>query len=456
MLAIDELRYRFAQSAGLPFSESLTEASIEAALERLGVEYRDRIFTPATTLWAFLSQVLTDDHSCQDAVARIVAHRSAQGMESCSPNTAAYCKARARLPLALLETLARETAAKLESQVMPEWQWKDRPVKIVDGSTLSMPDTPENQAEFPQHNGQDAGVGFPIARIAALFSLSTGACLDLAIAPWRGKGTSERTLFREMFDSLQAGDIVLGDELFDSYLSTAMLRQRGVDVVFKLDGERNKRLVRFNGQSDVVFAWERPRCPDWLDRETYNSLPREMLMRELHFDARGANNRSEIFAVSTSLIDPAIPREAFASIYQQRWQCELDLRSLKSVMRMDILRCKTPEMVRKEIWVHLLAYNLLRSAMLAAASQSDAKPREISFKAAKQTVAAFAPKFEAAAPECRIRMVDDLLRLVAYHRVGDRGGRFEPRANKRRPKSMKLLTVPRKVAQEQSQRVKWG
>jgi hypothetical protein len=455
MLAIDELRSRFAQSEGLPFSDVLTEANILAVLESLEIGFRDRVFNPVTTLWGFLSQVLSEDHSYQDAVARIVAHRSAQGREICSPNTAAYCKARQRLSLELITILARNAASSLETQVSTEWQWLGRTVKIIDGSSVSMPDTPENQAVYPQPDSQEPGIGFPLARIAALFSLSTGACLDFGIAPWRGKGTSERSLFRQMIDRLEQGDVILADKFYDDYITTAILRERGVDVVIRLGDTRNKLEHKRLGPGDRIVVWFRPARPEWLDKATYDRLPRKMLIRETSFDASASNNRTEFVTVGTTLLDPAeVPQPEFGNLYRQRWNCELDLRSLKTVMRMDILRCKTPEMVVKEIWVHLLAYNLLRTAIAAAAKENNAKPREVSFKGAKQAITAFAPKFESAPPEFRARLVADLLQIVAYHRVGDRPGRIEPRAVKRRRKPMRLLTMPRNLAKQEI--AKWA
>jgi hypothetical protein len=238
MTNLDMVRARFATNEGLPFAGVLTEASILEVLAEHGVEYRDRVFGPFTTLWGFLSQVLSDDHSCRDAVSRVIAHRAASGLEACSPNTASYCNARGRIPAAVLRDLAKRTAGELQAGTPQRWKWNGRNVFVADGSHVSMPDTPENQAAYPQPEAQQPGIGFPLARLAVLLSLATGACCDLAIAPYAGKGTGETTLLRRMYDSLSPGDVVVADALFDDYFLIWELRQRGVDVVTRAQCRR--------------------------------------------------------------------------------------------------------------------------------------------------------------------------------------------------------------------------
>ena len=231
--SLDRLRARFARNDGLPFADVLTEARIHDALNEHGVRYRDRLFSPVTTIWGFLSQVLSDDQSCRDAVTRIIAHRAANGLEICSPNPASYCNARGRLPTGVLCTLAKRTARELQAGTAREWKWNGRDVFIADGSHVSMPDTPENQAAYPQPPTQQPGLGFPLARVAVLLSLATGACHDLAIAPYEGKGTGETTLLRTMYGALRPGDVLLADALFDNYFLVCELRRRGIDVVVR-------------------------------------------------------------------------------------------------------------------------------------------------------------------------------------------------------------------------------
>jgi hypothetical protein len=241
MSSLDAVRARFARNEGLPFADILTEASIQKVLNEYGVSYRDRVFSPVTTIWGFLSQVLSEDHSCRDTVSRIIAHRTAHGMAMCSPNTASYCTARSRIPAPVLSTLARRTAEELHASVDDRWKWNGRSVFILDGSSVSMPDTPENQAMYPQPPNQKPGLGFPLARITVLLSLATGACHDLTIAPYAGKGTGEKSLFRRMYGTLKAGDVVLADALFDDYFIACELRNRGIDLVVRAHFDRTGR-----------------------------------------------------------------------------------------------------------------------------------------------------------------------------------------------------------------------
>jgi len=454
-LGLDQLRARFARNEGLPFADALTGPRIREALDEPGVRYRDRVFDPVTTIWGFLSQVLSDDHSCRDAVARIIAHRAVGGLETCSPNTASYCDARGRLPTGVLSTLARRTAAELQAAAAAQWKWNGRSVFIADGSHVSMPDTPENQAAYPQPAVQQPGLGFPLARVAVLLSLATGACHDLAIAPYAGKGTGETTLLRAMYDALKPGDVIVADALFDNYFLACELRRRGIELVARVQAERvGSRIVEGRPDGDVI-TWRRPHKPRGMTGEQYRRYPETLLMRQVAVDARGKDNRAERFHVVTTLLDASIDGGQIGDLSERRWSGEVDIRAIKATMPMDVLRCKTPEMVEEEIWAHLLAYNLLRTVMAVAAAEVGIEPREVSFKGAKQAVTAFAPKLEAARPCDRPALIDALLRLVAYHRVGDRPGRWEPRALKRRPKPRARLGQRRAEARLPENRSRW-
>ena len=453
--SLDRLLARFARKEGLPFADVLTEARIHDALDEHGVRYRDRVFSPVTTIWGFLSQVLSDDHSCRDAVTRIIAHRAANGLETFSPNTASYCNARGRLLPGVLRTLAKRTAQQLQAGAAAEWKWNGRSVFIADGSHVSMPDTPENQAVYPQPPTQQPGLGFPLARVAVLLSLATGACHDLAIAPYEGKGTGETTLLRAMYDALRPGDVVLADALFDNYFLVCELRRRGIDVVVRAQYERVGSQVLRDRPDGEILLWRRPNKPHGMTGEQYRHYPKVLLMRQVTVDARDKDNRAERFKVVTTILDASVDGAQIGDLYERRWEGEVDIRSIKSTMQMDVLRCKTPEMVHKEIWAHLLAYNLLRTVMAVAAAENGLEPRQVSFKGAKQAVTAFAPKLEAARPEARPALIDALLAVIAYHRVGDRPGRWEPRARKRRPKPGARLGQPRAEAKLPENRSKW-
>jgi hypothetical protein len=453
--SLDRLRARFARNEGLPFADVLTEPRIHDALDEHGVTYRDRVFNPVTTLWGFLSQVLSADHSCRDAVTRIIAHRAASGLATCSPNTASYCNARGRLPTGVLRTLAKRTARELQAATTEGWKWNGRDVFIADGSHVSMPDTPANQAVYPQPPTQQPGLGFPLARVVVLLSLATGACHDLALAPYEGKGTGETTLLRAMYGALRPGDVVLADSLFDNYFLVCELRRRGIDVVVRAQYERVGSQVLQGRPDGEILLWRRPNKPRGMTGEHYRQYPEVLLVRQVTVEARDKENRAERFRVVTTILDASIDRAQIGDLYERRWEGEVDIRSIKSTMQMDVLRCKTPEMVEKEIWAHLLAYNLLRTVMAVAAGANGLEPRQVSFKGAKQAVTAFAPKLEAARPRSRPALIDALLAVIAYHRVGDRPGRWEPRARKRRPKPGAKLGQPRAEAKLPENRKRW-
>jgi Transposase DDE domain len=455
MTNLETVRARFARGTGLPFANVVTEANILNVLNDHGVKYRDRVFNPVTTIWGFLSQVLSEDHSCRDTVARVIAHQAASGARVCSPNTASYCNVRSRLCTEVLRTLAMRTAQELQGGALPEWKWNGRNVFIADGSHVSMPDTPQNQAKYPQPVVQRPGIGFPLARLTVLLSLATGACHDVAMAPYAGKGTGETTLLRQMYDTLRPGDVVLADALFDDYFIACELRQRGIELVARAQYQRVRtQTVQRRPDGDVI-AWQKPNKPRGMVGKQYRTYPKTLLMRQVSVDARDKDNRVEQFRVVTTILDASIDGRQIGDLYERRWVGEVDIRSIKSTMKMGVLRCKTPEMVRKEIWAHLLAYNLLRTVMAIAAAEIGIEPRQVSFKAAKQAVTAFAPKIEAARPEDREALIDAMIVAMAYHRVGNRPGRWEPRARKRRPERAARLMQPRAIAKLPHNRSKW-
>jgi hypothetical protein len=388
-------------------------------------------------------------------VTRIIAHRAASGLETCSPNTASSGNARGRLPTGVLRTPAQRTARELRAGTTEEWKWNGRDVFIADGSHVSMPDTPENQAAYPQPPTRGPGPGFPLARVVVLPSLATGACHDLAIAPYEGKGTGETTLLRELYGALKPGDVVLADSPFDNYFLICELRRRGIDVVVRAQYERVGSQVLRGRPDGEILLWRRPNKPHGMTGAQYRLYPEVLRMRRVTVDARAKEDRAERFSVVTTIRDAAVGGARIGDLYERRWEGEVDIRSIKSVMHMDILRCKTPEMVRKEIWAHLLAYNLLRTVMAVAAAENGLEPRRVSFTGAKQAVTAFAPKLEAARPKDRPALIEALLAVIAYHRVGDRPGRWEPRARKRRPKPGAYLHEPRAAAKQAKDRSKW-
>jgi Transposase DDE domain len=406
----------------------------------------DRIYTPLVTLCTFLAQVLSDDHSCQAAVAQLLAWRTAQGLSPCSADTGGYCKARQRLPEALLPRLVRDTGDGLQEGTPDAWLFHGRAVTLVDGSTLSMPDTPENQAEYPQHGNQEPGCGFPIARIVVLIALATGAVLDAAVGPRKGKLSGEGTLLRGLHGRLKPGDILLGDRCFCSYFEVALLSDQGVDVVMR---QNESRPVDFRsghrlGHDDHLVVWSKPQRANWMDPETYATIPETVTIRELRVRVAQRGFRTRVLIVMTTLLDAgAFSHDELATLYRARWHAELDIRSLKQTLKMDVLRCKTPAMVRKEIWAHLLVANLIRGVMAKAAREHGVLPRELSFQGARQTMEAFRSELSHAQPAAAEVLREVALKAIASHRVGDRPDRVEPRVRKRRPKNYPLMHKPR-------------
>jgi len=435
----------------LPFDDILDAGMVNRALLAEGVSFHERIYTPLVTLSLSLSQVIDPDHSCRAAVARLIVWLAVNRRKPCEPDTSSYCEARQRLPEAVIVRLVRETARRVDGRASEAWLWKGRSVTLVDGTTASMPDSSANQKEYPQSNTQGIGLGFPLVRMVALISLATGVVRDLALGPCRGKETGETALFRTLWGGLDSGEIVLGDRVFGSYFGIAGLSERGVDGLFrmhqrrKFDFRRGRRL----GVLDHVVSWSRPARPDWMDEATYAQIPEGLKVRELRVTVDQPGFRvNELVLVTTLLDAEAYGKQEVAQLFLQRWNIELDFRSIKDVLKMDVLRCKTPEMVRKEIGMHLLAYNLIRGVMRDAAEAHDKLPRQLSFKGALQTMGAFQDALRWATAIHRVVLVGEMLKAISSHEVGDRFGRVEPRANKRRPKPQRFLMEPRRQARK--------
>jgi hypothetical protein len=446
---IEALRAQFAQADGPAFADALPAQRVEAALREEGARWRHKVYTPALTLWAFLAQVASPDGSCRAAVARVVAWLAGQGLRAARPATGPYCKARARLPEALPRRLAREVGRDLPAQAEAGWLWQGRRVKVADGTTVSMPDTAANQKAYPQPDAQAPGLGFPIARAVVVFCLATGAALDAALGRDRGQRTGEAALLRELADGFEPGDVVLADRSFGSFFDLALWRARGVGAVVRLHQARRPdfRAGRRLGPKDHVARWARPDRPGWVDEETYAALAQGLEVREVEVRVPQRGFRTRRLVVATTLLDAGrYPAGAIAALDRARWHAELDLRSLKVTLGLDVLRCRTPGMARKEFWMRLLAYNLIRAVMARAAADLGAPPRELSFTGAWQAVRAFGERLLGASAAQAEELREWLLIVVGSQQVGDRPDRVEPRARKRRPKHGAILSKPREQA----------
>lgn len=436
------IRHRAANGDSYAFFDLLTSDELMGQVESQLPDHRERLFPPTETLSMFLAQALSADRSCQKAVNDAAIKRLAGGLSGCSTYTGAYCRARQRLPVEMATALVRYTGRLMAGQSPQAWHWRGRPVRLVDGTTVPMPDTPANQASYPQPHSQMQGLGFPLCRLVGIVCLGSGAVLNAAIGRYQGKGGDEQTLLRSILDTLDARDILLGDAYFATYFLLCDLQARGVDAVFEQLGARKRstdfRLGQRLGPRDHLITITKPSIkPDWMAQADYDNTPNTLQVRELHAGGK--------ILVTTLLNPKRTPKTDVKTLYRNRWHVELDLRNIKTTLGLEILSCKTPQMAEKEIWVYLLAYNLIRLMMAQSALLADRLPRELSFKHTLQLWLAWHQRGMAADNDDTLMA---LFVLIAQHSVGNRPGRIEPRAIKRRPKQYPLLTKPRPIARE--------
>ena len=425
------------------FFNLLTSEQLLNKVESLLPDHRERLFPPTETLSMFLAQALSADRSCQKAVDEAAVKRLVAGLPQCSTHTGAYCRARERLPMEMVSTLTSYTGQWITAQAPDPWHWRGRRVRLVDGTTVVMPDTPANQAAYPQPHSQKPGLGFPLCRLVGILRLGSGAVLNAAIGRYKGKGGDEQSLLRSVLDTLERGDVLLGDAFYATYFLLCALRERGIDAVFEQHGSRQRttdfRLGRRLGVRDHLIVLHKPLIkPDWMSQADYEQAPETVTVRELR--ARGKT------LVTTLLCPKQTDKAALKSLYQSRWHVELDLRNIKTTLGMERLSCMTPAMAIKEIWIYLLAYNLIRLMMAQAALFAHRLPRQLSFKHTVQIWIVWTQHGHGIEQEDKLYA---LFVLIAQQRAGERPGRIEPRAIKRRPKPYPLLTKPRALAREE-------
>lgn len=423
------------------YFNALTSEELFSRVESLLPEHRERLFPPTEVLAMFISQSLNADSSCQKIVNEMAVKRMAHGLPVCSTATGGYCKARQRLPQQMVSTLVRYSGQVMHERSPVQWGWKGRAVKLIDGTTVSMPDTPENQLAYPQQGSQKPGLGFPLCRLVGVICLSSGAVLDTAVGRFNGKGANEQALLRELLETFKTGDLVLGDSFYGTYFLLATMIEKGVDVVFEQQGAR-KRITDFRkgkrlGSKDHLIELAKPKIkPDWMTRSYYDQAPETLTIRELLTSGK---------CIITTILKPSEASKTDLKIlYKQRWQVELDFRHIKTTLGMETLSCKTPEMNLKEMWVYFLAYNLIRLMMAQSALLVNTLPRALSFKHALQLYIAWSQQ-----PAFGDDPFDEtILILIAQKTVGNRAGRVEPRAVKRRPKPFALLMKRRDLTRE--------
>lgn len=394
-------------------------------------EHRRRLYTPIETLSMFISQALNQDGSCQKVV-----NEGALVDTNRSVSTGGYCRARTRLSENMVSKLTKAVASYNEQQVKSSWLWKGKRVYLVDGTTLTMPDTPANQDVFPQTKALCKGLGFPICRIVGIVSLSSGSLIDAAVSPYHGKGASEQVLLRSLLSTFKCGDVVLADAFYSTYFLIEHMIANSIDIVFAQHGARLRKTDFatgvFLGKADHLITLKKPKKPDWMKEEDYDLKADAITIRELKMGGK--------ILITTMLNPKKYPLKAIGKLYKQRWQIEVDLRNIKSTLGLRTLHCKSPQMAIKEMWVYFLAYNLIRSIMLSSALYCSILPRMLSFKHTLQLLFAYS-----------VIEVNSLclLKLIGKKYIGHRTGRIEPRAIKKRHNDFPLLMKPRNIAREE-------
>jgi putative transposase len=441
----------FLSQPGLPFAEVLSAERIARVFARHGNLFGvGQVYSTVVMLWSFLGQVLRDgkEAACQAAVARVVTHCLARGLPPPTDDTGDYCRARAKLSEPALRDIGREIAAEVEQRADPGWLWLGRHAKLADGFTLTMPDTPANQREYPAPASQTPGVGLPIARAVAVISLATACVLDVASGPYAGKKTGETARLRDLLGAFDPGDVAVMDRYYCSFLMIALFSARGVDVCARMHQKRHVDFRRGQrlGRNDHLIVWIRPVRPAWMDQATYDTIPETLTLREMRLRITRPGCRTRTLTLATTLVDATTyTLEDVARLYNYRWHAELDLRSIKQSLNLNHVRCKTPAMVRKEIRTTILAYNLIRTTAAAAALRHGRLPRRISFTATCQHVLAHWMTIACETPDAArsLERCELLLKRIAESQVGHRPGRVEPRVIKRRRDHYPHMRQPR-------------
>lgn len=439
---------------GARFSGLLDPSFFQSLADRFAVRFgagAGDTFDPGLTLWAWLGQTLSPATSCVAAVSRVMALCCGLGRPICCAATGAFCKARAKLSEAFLRELTTCLGRRVETNALDGWKWRGRRVVLADGTLLWMLDTAENLKEYPQQRSQKPGTSYTCMRVVALLGAATAVVLQAACAAYKGKGTGELSLLLSILDALEPNDVLVGDRYYGSYLLLALLRGKGADGCFRLPGGRQKQFGRGQelGEDDFLQSWSKPCRPRTVDKQTWDALPVQITVRVLRVAVRRRGWRTREVYVVTTLTDAAFySKQDVGDLYCRRWCVEVDLRSLKQSLGLKMLSCKTPEMVRAELWVHLLGYNLTRCVMAQAAADKGLLPRQLSFSGARDTLNAFRWLLSCCDKDPEL-MGQVLSAAIASHKVADRPGRYEPREIKRRQRKYKELKKPRQQRRQE-------
>jgi putative transposase len=451
----------FAFHAAAVFTGILSPAFFQHHAEKHHVDFgngQGDTFSDQVTLWGWLSQVFSGSKTCLAASTRVMVLCCSLSRPLPSTSTGGYCKARAKLPVPFLRDLTTDLGQQLEGHAPEHGKWHGRNVKLVDGTIVLLPDTPENLQEFPQQRSQKPGTSPTCMRLVVLQGLATAALLDAACGPYRGKGSGEISLFYSLLPQVLANDILLGDRYYGSYVLLALLIGRHADGCFRLPVGRQKEFHKGQrlGENDYLHTWTKPdHRPKWISRETWDALPDTLTVRLVQFEVRQRGFRTrQIYLVTTLINHQVYTLSDLADLYRERWNAELDIRSIKQSLGMKRLSCKTPAMVRAELWVHLLAYNLVRCVLAQAAADKGLQPRQLSFTAGVQTLDAFRWLLscqEADNAEVSQVVRQALVAALSVHRVGNRPDRWEPREIKHQQRKYPELKKSRQQRRDELQ-----
>lgn len=413
--------------------------------EDQGLNSRDRIYCLRLTFECFLWQMLAPSTSCREVVRQVQALFRLHGRGPVDEGDSAYVQARQRLPRERFDQALAATAQAADRRVGPAGGLQGRPVKVVDGSTTQMADTPKNQQRYPQPRSQKPGCGFPVMKLVVLFSLASGAVLDVMLGSLLHH---DLRLLRELWERFKKGDILLGDRAYGEYTTLAALPARGVDVVARLHQRRKVdfRKARRLSKNDGLFVWAKGwQQSEILSPAEWGLLPAQITVRILRFTATIRGFRGRRITLVTTLLDPKLyPADELIALYARRWRLELCLRDLKTTMGMEQLRCKSPDMAEKELLAYLIAHNLVRCVIAEAVARFQVDLERVSFKGSLDALRQYSNAIaQARNRTIRRQLWEDLLRNLARDAVPDRPNRREPRAVKRRPKPYPLLNQPR-------------
>lgn len=462
------------QQDDLPLADAIDDQRFKEAFEEYGVDFgfdEDAVYTPAITLWALISQVFfsAENRSCKAAVIRVASLWATLGRRVCSTNTGAYCRARLKISAAVVRTISKQLAGNAEAELFDDQadavepfevqqtprvvaEVKSEPLSgrilLVDGFTITAADTLENQQEYPQNPAQQDGLGFPILRCVSLISMASGMLVDLACGPYSGKESGETALLWQLLDELRPGDMLVADSYYCTYWLIGACRARGVEVVMKNHPKRDDDPgnARRLGKDERIVTWHRPQCPAWMSKQAYQEQPATIDIRLVDVRVDRSGFRPDKLTIATTITDrKTSTRQWIRSVYNSRWLVELDIRSIKCALGLDVLRAKSPEMVRTELWSCLLAYNLIRAKMLQSGASQRRDPRSLSFTTTQQLLAT--NWLLCAVMDVTPELSSLGQTIPCSERTGHREGRIEPRANKRRPKLLALLTKPRHACQ---------